>query len=212
MSVQNITLQVNLFIISRTRCNGKKSYLGDMEIWKAISGYEGLYEVSDSGKIRSVTHTINRPYDGSPVIFQGRILRPSKSSIYLHVALCKDGKATTKRIHRIVAEAFIPNPENKPHVNHLDGNPHNNCLDNLERATVSENLKHSYKFLGRESPMKGRYGSSNVASKAVLCTTSGETYESAMMAERALSLPRGKVTAVCRGERNHTKNLHFKFV
>lgn len=103
-----------------------------MENWKSIKGYEGLYEISDLGRIKS--------YKRKNVI----ILVQENNARYDLIYLCK-GK-TKKRflIHRLVAEAFIPNNENKLEVNHIDGKRKNNCAYNLEWCTRSENAIHSY--------------------------------------------------------------------
>lgn len=86
--------------------------------------------------------------------FLGKDLSNKKSNGngYLIAALCKNGKYTNKYIHRLVAEAFIPNPENKPQVNHKDGNKSNNCVENLEWVTRYENDIHKYRVLKKYTP------------------------------------------------------------
>ena len=102
-----------------------------MEIWKDIKGYEGLYQVSKYGKVRSIKksnyHIIkeNRHKQGYPFV----ILSNSKYKYHL--------------VHRLVAEAFIPNPDNKPQVNHINGDKYDNRVENLEWVTMSENMLHS---------------------------------------------------------------------
>lgn len=115
------------------------------EIWKDIVGYEGLYQVSNLGRVKSLDHFrntgLNRGY-----LQKGKILKPSMDMYrnYLRVQLSKKGKVVSIRIHRLVAQAFIPNPKNKPQVNHIDGNKLNNCVDNLEWVTIRENIQHAY--------------------------------------------------------------------
>ena len=98
------------------------------EVWKDVVGYEGLYKVSDRGNVFSVERiSLNGRKIG------GIILKPKYNRAgYLRVNLCKNGKVKSKLIHRLVTEAFIPNPKKLPQVNHKDENPSNNELSNLE--------------------------------------------------------------------------------
>ena len=111
------------------------------ETWKPIYEYEGLYEVSSYGGVRSVDRVIVRTRRGTSHCLQqkGKVLKPMKSWDYLAVEL--RGKAV--KIHKLVANCFIPNPENKPQVNHIDGNKYNNNATNLEWCTHSENMQHA---------------------------------------------------------------------
>lgn len=101
------------------------------EIWKDINGYEGLYEVSNWGYVRRKTTKKDlkawHNYKG-----------------YMKVALCKNGEKHEKFLHRLVAENFIDNPNNKEQVNHINGNKDHNYVNNLEWCTCQENIKHSY--------------------------------------------------------------------
>ena len=99
-----------------------------------------------------------------------RIALKKNNRGYILVGLCKKGTITYRLVHRLVAEAFIPNPENKPCVNHKNGNPTDNCVDNLEWATYSENNTHSYRVLGKKPIMAnlGRFGKEHWNSKIIL--------------------------------------------
>ena len=113
------------------------------EIWKAITDFEGFYEVSNLGNVRGCQR-IRKSKAESISVVQGKTLHPkSNKDGYKEVALCKDGKMYYRRVHRLVASAFIPNPNNYPVINHIDENPSNNCVSNLEWCSKSYNTKYS---------------------------------------------------------------------
>jgi hypothetical protein len=114
------------------------------EQWLSVKGYDGLYQVSDLGRIKRTN---------------GKVLSPKPGKLgYKTVSLHMNGYAKKYLVHRLVAEAFIPNPEDKPYVNHIDGDKSNNEVSNLEWATPSENSKHSYRTHLRE-PIRGERNS-----------------------------------------------------
>lgn len=112
-----------------------------MEIWKPIKGYEGLYEVSNKGRIKSLPKKYNR--------FKETILsnveQKRSHTSYYQIPLSKDGKVKRVSVHRLVAEAFIPNPLNKPYINHKNSNGLDNSVSNLEWCTQLENIHHGMK-------------------------------------------------------------------
>ena len=111
-------------------------------VWKPILGYEGIYEISNYGDVKSL-----RRYRGNGnggYMQKERILKKTKTSTgYYKVELYKNKKRKSYKVHRLVAMAFIPNPHNKPNINHRDGNPLNNYVGNLEWCTQKENVKHA---------------------------------------------------------------------
>ena len=115
-----------------------------MEIWKDIKGYEGLYQISNLGRVKSLPRQKTK----------GGILKQF-STEYLVVSMVENGKIKKIKVHRLVAETFIPNPNNLPQVNHIDGNKFNNNMNNLEWVTSKENIIHAnimglkkYKYKG----------------------------------------------------------------
>lgn len=125
------------------------------EIWKGISNYQGLYEVSSLGNIRSLDRTSWSSKRNCLVNRKGNNLKKVISKRgYLQVSLCNKGIIKNCRINRLVASAFIPNPENKPYVNHIDADKTNNCFYNLEWCTAKENTYHAFSN-GLMNPEKG---------------------------------------------------------
>ena len=108
-----------------------------MELWKDIQGYEGYYQVSNEGRVKSLERDVE--WRGTIRHQSERILKESTHNRgYKRVRLC-DGKSNIKLVHRLVAEAFIPNPNNYPMINHKDENPSNNRVENLEWCTAQYN-------------------------------------------------------------------------
>lgn len=110
------------------------------EVWKDIVGFEGKYQVSNLGRVKSFAL-------GFPKILKGKV---QKNGYLLYNLSVSKNNIVYKKGHRLVAEYFIPNPDNKPYVNHIDGDKTNNHIDNLEWCTPAENNRHYYgKHLGR---------------------------------------------------------------
>ena len=144
-----------------------------IEIWKPVVGYEGLYEVSSFGRVRSLDRYDGRAYK------RGCILKPKIQSNYLRVSLCNGGKCKQQSIHRLVAQAFIPNPNNLPMVNHKDENKANNMVwinedgsidydkSNLEWCDYSYNTSYSNKGIDRRNE-KGKVPNFRIVLKLTL--------------------------------------------
>jgi hypothetical protein len=147
------------------------------EIWKDIEGYEGVYKVSNLGRVKSLMRV---------KYVREKILKPViNNNGYLRIFICGKPKNRNCAIHRLVAKAFIPNPENKPQVNHKDGDKSNNKIENLEWCNGSENVCHAFEnglrvaIKGKKHPNFGKYLSDSNTAKIVLDTQTGVFYGSA---------------------------------
>lgn len=171
-------------------------------------GYEGSYEVSSLGNVRSYMQTPT----GVPRELKKNISRYG----YAYVALYSDKKVKLKRVSRLVAESFIPNPLGKPFVDHIDGVRLNNCVDNLRWVTGSENMRNpiTRQSVSRAArarisrgilpPFNGRGDESHVAKAVCQFTTSGEfvaRYGSCLVASDSTGIERTGIGRCCRGER-----------
>jgi len=189
------------------------------EQWRPIKDYEGLYEVSNLGRVKSLPKYHNC---GKKSYMQSeKILKLNKRRDgYLQVMLYKDKKEKTLRIHRLVAQAFIPNPENKPFINHIDCDPSNNCVTNLEWVTQKENIQYASK-LGRipnnfknvsseQRRINGKKCSKPVIS--INLVTGEETFfDSQHEAGRQLNLNRAHINDVLKGRQKRIGNYTFKY-
>lgn len=115
------------------------------EVWKNIKGYEGLYQVSNYGNVKSCDRYVfaGAGSNHKTQHIKERLLSKKGGAKYIQVSLSKNGKTKPFLIHRLVAEAFIPNPDNLPCVNHKDENKHNNNADNLEWCTYKYNNEYN---------------------------------------------------------------------
>ena len=166
------------------------------EIWKDIKGYEGLYQVSSLGRVKSLSRKTTK----------GKILKQTRFRNYLGVILSKNNIKKVRNVHRLVAETFIPNPNNYPQVNHKDENPRNNSVSNLEWCTSSYNINYG----NRNNKVSSKLG------KRVLCIETGIIYNSTMDAISALrgfnNYTQGHIADCCRGVRNKAFGYHWKYL
>ena len=170
------------------------------------------YYITDTGDVYSRKyHPIKNK--------NSRIIKMKKAKVgsgYLFVCLYKEGRRYQKLIHRLVAESFIANPENKPQVNHKDGNKKNNNVSNLEWATNSENGLHSFRVLKRKpaKAMLGRFGKNNPLSKIVLQIKDGKViaeFYGASEAERETGVFCSNISACCCGKVKSAGGYEWKY-
>lgn len=144
------------------------------EIWKDIAGYEGLYQISNLGRVKRLK-TIILYKDGRSHTFPEKIRKPVNVHGYLYCNLYKNNEGERKAVHRLVAMAFVENQDSKPQVNHINGDKCDNRAENLEWCTASENNYHAfstglsrpYDRIGEKNPMYGKKMSEYVKNKII---------------------------------------------
>ena len=195
------------------------------EIWRDIKGYKGLYQVSNTGRVKSLERTVwnNKGYYKT---VPERILKGRKTRVgYLRVQLYKNNKAKNCYVHRLVAQAFLENIDNLPEVNHIDENKQNNCIENLEwcshsyNNTYNDKAKKAGKKIAKK--LRGRKLSEETIKKLSesrkrkpvysIDKESGLTtyWESTMEASRQLRIDQCSVVRCCQGKRKSAKGFYF---
>lgn len=170
------------------------------EVWKDINAH---YQVSNFARVRS-------NLSGEWVVLSTYKMNKG----YLAVTLSINGKKKPHLVHRLVAEAFIPNPENKPQVNHKNGIRTDDCVSNLEWVSNEENQRHSWKYLGRKNPHEGKFGSDSTFYKVVLQIKDGKIigrFNGAREAMRATGVNYKYISSCCHGKIKQTGGFSWVF-
>ena len=210
----------------------------DFEKWKSVTGYEGLYEVSSLGRVKSLDKIITDK-NGRSYRLKERILSPTFDAYgYLLVTLYKNTKRRTYKVHRLVANEFVinDNPEEKNCVNHLDEDKTNNHADNLQWVTIQENLEYGSGRLRQAESHKGWHPSEEqleslrkthkhcrlpdyakekaweINKKKIICIETGEIYDSLSTAAKMLGVKIASICDVLHGRIMTCRGLHFKYL
>ena len=179
--------------------------------WKDIIGYENEYQINQFGEIRTLKD--------SPKLKKYNVLKPqiNKRNGYVYQMLYKNGKEKLLRVHRLVAMAFLPNPNNLPQVNHKDGNKQNNSVDNLEWCEQSYNMKHAFKT-GLEKPsekQKAAVRKTNEKKRKRVVRTMGDEkneYESATVAARKNNVGISTICRYCNKKRMPKDGASWQYI
>lgn len=178
-----------------------------MENWKPVVGHESYYEISDLGNLRSLDRYVRHSKNGLKMI-KSRPITPAYVNGYQRVSLTADGLSKNCFIHRLVALAFIPNPNNYPCVNHIDGNRKNNTSTNLEWCTVMANNHHAL-----NTNLKPRISVEYTRPIAAINISTGEeiVFPSINDAARYIGEKSGgSIYGFLKGDRSHVKGFIFK--
>ena len=188
------------------------------EVWKDIKGYEGLYQISNLGNVKSLDRKVNAKNNKKRLI-KGTFLKLRfNNRNYNIVSLYKNNIQEVRFIHRLVAETFIPNPENKPEVNHIDGNKSNNRVDNLEWNTHSENIQHSWDNGLQYTTEKMRKAGYEMCKKMsipiIQYTLNGEfvkEWNSAADVQRELNIYRSSISMCCKEKKKSSHGYMWRY-
>lgn len=187
-----------------------------VEIWKDIEGYNGRYQISNCGNVKSVFYK-------KSILKNEKILKPrigfrNKKNRYAYVVLSQNSKVKTFYIHRLVAIYFVDNKDNKPYVNHIDGNKENNHFTNLEWVTPLENNLHSIQILNKKAGLGFKYDKSKKSKKVKQIFVSEEgyeyhlaTYANSVIASKITNINQRSINACCNNKYTNAGGFIWRY-
>ena len=187
------------------------------EVWKDIPGYEGFYQASTLGRIRSLSRYVAHSSGNGTCYRNGKILQQKSSDQYQSVILSVLGKHKSVGVHRLIAITFIPNPDNLPVVNHKDLNTRNNCVSNLEWVTQRDNCLHAIANghaanLSPQSRARVIEGSKRASSKPIMCINTNTVYCSVTEASKQLHITHDTIIKSAKHNKPSRSGLQFKYI
>ena len=178
------------------------------EIWKDIPGYEGLYQASSLGKIKSLDR-ITRRCSNTTRCIKGKIIKQRLNrNRYLKVQLYKEGKGKWYTVHRLIATTFIPNPENKPEIDHINTVRTDNRIKNLRWVTRKENMANE---TTKEKAIEIAKTVKYYIGKKVKCITTGEIFDTITEAGIKYNIYPNGVNRCCKGKQKTAKGYKFEY-
>ena len=169
-----------------------------MEFWKDVKGYEGFYQVSNFGRVKSLARVVKSRWGTDKPLSERPVREIVDGLGYSRLSLSKNGIVKTHKIHRLVAEAFS---QGEGHVNHKDGNKQNNNVENLEFCTSKENNDHAFNNGLRPTKYK----------QPIVCEQTGEVYESQAVLARSIKISHTMVSSYMKGNFKSLKDKTYKY-
>lgn len=182
-----------------------------MENWKDIKGYEGFYQISDLGRVRSLERDV---YYSNGAVHRTKekiLVQSLDGGGYPLVHLYKNRKSKTMNVHRLVAEAFIPNPENKPMINHRDEVKTNNVVENLEWCTSTYNANYGTKIERMLQNRKSYKLGNHPQAKPVFCVELNKKFDCIARAGKELGVNINCIVSACKGKQKTAGGFHWKY-